>query len=90
MGESSIEQSDQIERMARRILRLEEALRLVRDVAEVSEGVEWYEMVSSLALKDTEAIDNLLFDVKETGKKIIDIEKRFKTDKKDGDSDEQK
>ena len=90
MGESSIEQSDQIERMARRILRLEEALRLVRDVAEVSEGVEWYEMVSSLALKDTEAIDNLLSDVKRTGKKIIDIEKRFKTDKKDGDSDEQK
>tara|TARA_Y100000385_G_C12990191_1_gene592446 strand:+ start:519 stop:791 length:273 start_codon:yes stop_codon:yes gene_type:complete len=90
MSESSIEQSDQIERMARRILRLEEALRLVRDVAEVSEGVEWYEMVSSLALKDTEAIDNLLSDVKRTGKKIIDIENRFKTDKKDGDSDEQK
>ena len=90
MGKSSIEQRNQIERMARRILRLEEALRLVRDVAEVSEGVEWYEMVSSLALKDTEAIDNLLSDVKRTGKKIIDIEKRFKTDKKDGDSDEQK
>jgi len=76
--------------MARRILRLEEALRLVRDVAEVSEGVEWYEAISYLALKDTEAIDHLLFDVKGIGKKIIDIENRFKTDKKDGDSDEQK
>ena len=76
--------------MARRILRLESALRLVRGVAEVSEGVEWYEMISSLALKDIEAHEKLLFDVEETGKKIIDIENRFKTDKKDGDSDEQK
>ncbi len=48
MNKSSIEQ------LARRISILEEALRLIRDVARVSEGVEFYEMIAEKALNDGE------------------------------------
>jgi len=48
MNKSSIEQ------MMQRISKLEEALTLIRDVARVSNGTEFYAMIADKALNDGE------------------------------------
>jgi len=51
MNKSSIEQNDLLHA---RITKLEEALELIKTVAEISEGVGFYAMVAEKALNDGE------------------------------------
>ncbi len=56
MDKSSIEQKAKSTNaeLVERVLFLEDALTLIRDVADISDGVEWYAVVADKALRGEE------------------------------------